>query len=520
MFRRLTADKDAMITNKVISNQQVTDANVGHAGTLDLFRLFNESVISGSSGTVDEVSRLLIHFDLDPLRELTGSILDINDSSFECTLKMTDVFGGQTVPSNFTLALFPLSKSFDEGIGRDINSFRDLDAANFITASVSSQTPVTWSVSGAADPVNDYIEAQGVFQDFTLGTEDLSMDVTDIVSGVLAGDLSDYGMRISFSGTHETDDRSRFVKRLISRHANDRSKQPIIEAKWDDSVQDDHQSFCFDSTGTIYLNNFKNGEASNLMSGANEISGLNSLLVRIVSGSSTNTFTSGTIITGTQSGTQFLSQTVNDAPSTFFEKIFTASQLQIGDNFQTGIYCATFAVAQDETGSLFDEVKLVGSATFQEIWYSLDGTMPFFTGSLVIKQFDRSTFITETANPIIRVTNNRGAYEADEKVRFRVYAQRNLATRLKAGKEPLLRKSDIFKTMQYQIRDANSKRILIPFDATATKMSIDSDGMYFDLFMDSLDPGLVYGIDIKYTDRDVTMVSDFTEIGAVFRVDT
>ena len=43
MHRILSASKDAYITNKVINNQfRATDANVGQAGTLDLFKLFEE----------------------------------------------------------------------------------------------------------------------------------------------------------------------------------------------------------------------------------------------------------------------------------------------------------------------------------------------------------------------------------------------------------------------------------------------------------------------------------------------
>lgn len=524
MYRIISASKDTYITNKVVNGVQVTDANVGQAGTLDLFRLYNESTISGQTGTVDEVSRILIKFDLDLLRELTGSILDIDDSSFNVTMNMADVFGGQTVPSNFTIAVFPLSKSFDEGQGRDVRAFRDLDAANFITSSVSVEVPVTWSVSGAADGTNDYISTQGAFQSFELGTEDLSIDVTSIVSQTLKGDLPDLGFRVSYSGTHETDNRSRFVKRFGSRHAVNPLLRPHLVAKWDDSLQDDHENMFFGCTSTLYLNNSKFSQLANIMSGASEITGADSLILRLKSGSANNTVVSGTVVTGSVSGTQFLSQSVNAAPSTFFEKIITASQLQIGSNFVTGVYCATFAIDETETSILFDEVKAAGSATFTEIWESLDGTIGYLTSSLVIKRVDRTAFSSDfSADPaqmIVRVTNNLGHYDRNEKARFRVYAQRNERTRVIAARQPLVRKSIILKEMFYQIRDMNSRRIVIPFDDPATKLSTDSDGMYFDIFMDSLDPGLVYAIELKFTDRGVTEVFDLNELGAAFRVNT
>ena len=101
MYRILTASKDTYVTNKIINNDlRAKDANVGQAGTLDIFKLYAEST-SGSDTTPTEISRALIKFDLDPLRSITGSFLDYSHSSFKCFLRLTDVYGGQTTPSNF-----------------------------------------------------------------------------------------------------------------------------------------------------------------------------------------------------------------------------------------------------------------------------------------------------------------------------------------------------------------------------------------------------------------------------------
>ena len=149
MYRHLTCSKDTYITDKIIDSKfRATDANVGQAGTLDLFKLYGENASGSVTGTI-EVSRALLKFDLDPLRKLTGSSLDISHSSFQCLLSLHDVYGGQTTPSNFNLIVFPLSRSFDEGLGRDVVRFEDLDSCNFITASVSGESPTIWHLSGA-----------------------------------------------------------------------------------------------------------------------------------------------------------------------------------------------------------------------------------------------------------------------------------------------------------------------------------------------------------------------------------
>ena len=146
-------------------------------------------------------------------------------------LNLHDVYGGQTTPSNFRLIVFPLSKSFDEGVGRDVVKFSDLDSCNFITSSASTKSTL-WFVSGAnkqgllgsdnidvisSGSLRDGNGVVNIWKDqlFENGTENLSIDVTTIVSATLAGVIPDHGFRISFSGSQETDAVTRFVKRFF-----------------------------------------------------------------------------------------------------------------------------------------------------------------------------------------------------------------------------------------------------------------------------------------------------------------
>ncbi len=139
MYRILSASKDAYITNKIINNAfRATDANMGSAGTLDLFKLYDENSISGDSAPI-ELTRLLIKFPISEISRMDNDgEIDINDSSFKCQLRLHDVYGGQTTPSNFRVILFPLAKTFDEGPGMDVVSFSDVASANFITASITA----------------------------------------------------------------------------------------------------------------------------------------------------------------------------------------------------------------------------------------------------------------------------------------------------------------------------------------------------------------------------------------------
>tara|TARA_R110000851_G_scaffold126058_3_gene257290 strand:- start:1863 stop:3398 length:1536 start_codon:yes stop_codon:yes gene_type:complete len=510
MYRILTASKDNYITNKIINNSfRATDANVGNAATLDIFKLYAEST-TGSDTSPIEVSRALVKFNLNKIRSLTGSILDINHSSFKCTLKLFDVYGGQTTPSNFNIIVFPLSKSFDEGVGRDIVSFSDVDSSNYVTASISGNTIVAWEVTGAnrqgllhssdidiisSGNLNDGNSVVNLWknQTFAVGDEDLSVDVTSIISGTLAGMIPDAGFRISLSGSEETDSKTRFVKRFGSTQHSNFSKRPQLIIKYDDSIQDHHKSLYFNLSSSLFLNNFHRGVESNILSGsgATEITGSNSLIL---------TLRSGTV-----------------SRSTFFEKIITASQHKIGQNFITGVYSASFAVSEYVTASLFNEMKNAGSATFTEIWGSLDGSVGYITSSLTINQVNRSSFNNQAKRLIVSVTNMSPEYCIDDKVRFRAFVE-DVDRVIIFKKLPVETVSQIFTSMYYRIRDYESGEVVIPFDTSSnsTLCSTDSSGMYFDIYMDSLPKGRTFTIDFLIKDRGLDQV--FTDVAAKFRV--
>ena len=517
MYRILTASSDAYITNKILNNKfRVTDSNTGQSATLDLFKLYAEST-SGSDKSPKELSRLLIKFNLKPLRELTGSTLDINHSSFKCQLELYDVYGGQTTPNNFKLIVFPLSKSFDEGMGRDVVLFQDLDTVNFLTSSiVNTATPVTWSKPGANDigllnSTTIDVIASGNLNDgngtvdlwkqqvFKTGEENLSIDVTTVISGTLAGLIPDNGFRISFSGTQETDAVTRFVKRFGSRHCTDPSLRPRLVVTYNDSTQDHHKIFYFDISGSLFLNNFHRGAAANILSGASgtEITASNSLILELRSGSKSK--------------------------GTYFSKIVTGSQHKIGNNYISGTYSASFSISQFSgtnkgeirNNSLRNEIKNAGSATLKEIWGSLDGTVGYLTSSIIINSVDRTSFDNKPSRLIVSITNMVSEYRLNERARLRVFVE-DVGGTIQAKKLPIENVSEIFTKMYYRVRDFVSGDVIIPFHKNGTILSTDSTGMYFDLYMDSLHRGRLYVIDFKISDKGFDQV--FEDVAAKFRV--
>ena len=364
MLKVLRPLKDAYLTNRWINSTPQTGSNVGAAGSLDLYKLYGYT--STASGTFKlpntELTRLLVQFDLDPLRQLVAAgKVDVTNSSFSCRLHLYDVYGGQPTPDNFTAQVYPLSASFDEGHGRDVVFYSDFDVCNWNSGSLAGGA---WFVTGcglAGDdraPCDYLTASRGVSllssQAFITGEEDLDVDVTAAVSATLAGLVPDSGFRISLTPAAEADLHSYFVKRFASRTAYNEDVRPRMFVRFDDSVQDDTDNMYLDTAGYMFLYNYVRSAPANLTSGSSAVTGNNCVILQL-----------STPVSG---GT--------------FSLFFTGSQHSSGRNPQTGIYSASVTVPS-ALPQLVPQWQASGSITFTPIWQSLDGTVPYLTGTAV-----------------------------------------------------------------------------------------------------------------------------------------
>jgi len=495
-----TASSDTYITDKIIDgNFRATDANVGQASTLDLFKLYGETTLNGT-GSLAELSRGLIKFDFSPVTELTGTTLDLGSSKFKATLEMKDIMTGHAVPRNFTLSVFPLSQTFDEGEGFDTGKFSDVHVANFITASYASQNN-EWFASGAnygglLDSDNiDYVKSgnlsdgNGVVsfekkQLFEVGTEDLAIDITSLVSGTISGQIPDVGFRLSFTGSQEDDRKSRFVKRFASRHVSNPLLRPRVVIRFDDSIRDDHSNFFFDSSGTLFLNSYNRSDRANLVSGSGltDISGSECFVLQLNKG--------------------------------LFNYYITGSQHTAGTDGTNvaGVYSATFAMPSVESGlytkrdKLSDLLVQKGSVDFTTYWKSVDGTVAYHTGSLKMKKSDRRSGQFGSREPDVIVTNAVRTYNKKDTVRFKLFGRDIIAENNTPVKAPINLASVVYEKIYYQIVDRVTEKVVLSYDDVndSTKVSTDSEGMFFDFKMQALTPGRSYSLDFFIVDRGIS----------------
>lgn len=518
MYRILSASKDGYITNKYIAGSRSLDANVGQAGTLDLFKLYNEtSVLSGTTALsgVLELTRILVQFDYDKIQDLTGSVLDFTSGSFQAILKLKDIYGGQTVPSNFTVELLPLSKSFDEGRGFDVVAFRDIDAANWITASLSPT--VTWSQQGAGatgslgedvDAITSGNLGSGlqdlrVIQTFERGDEDLSMNVTELVSASLAGIIPNNGFRISFVQAEENDTVTRFVKRFGSRHTFNKNIRPELVVTYDDTIADPGPRPFFDLSASLYTYNAIKGTHRNFFSGSTEITGANSLLMELVSSKSLKFVTS--------SWSPSHSQSINYVTRSFihYSRSYTGSQFSFGNLPQTGIYSAPFHLSLVEDSELQSFVSNSNDIPFTVLWKSLDSTVIYAKNFVTFRRIQGFAANAMDMNLVMNITNLKDEYNSTEIQRLRVFAA-DYNQEVPGFKVPLNLQSVILPDLRWQIIKAWTREIVVPW-SESTKMSTDAEGMYFDMYFNDLDINEVYEFELLCKTgigRDVTITNN------------
>lgn len=483
MYRILKADKDTYITDKIVKGVRKFKSNVGSAATLDLFKL-NGMTYSGSLPALEK-SRLLIHFDLNPIKELVqNKKLDYSSPSFWCKMNLKDVYGGQPTPSNFTVSVFPLSASFEEGIGRDVVFFSDYDVSNWITAS----SGINWFVTGCSSPCNvqsgngDYITGSfslantEVQQYFKTGEEDLLVDVTSIISATLAGEIPDEGFRISFEESIENNSNTYFVKRFGSSVSYDETKRPRLIYGFDDSITDDSQNLVFDKSCNLILRNYSAGSLTNIVSGSTfvEITDSNCLLLKLLT-------------SPVQGG---------------YELYFTGSQYSYSNStsaFVNGTYVAHVNISSSDT-NIAQILNVSSSISFTPVWTSLDGTVVYSSGSIVTFNKPLRTSSALSMNHyVVNVLNVKDSYKQSDSpslVNVQIFDQTNPL--LTVVKTPTEVAGVVVNDAFYEIRDSSTEEIVIPHDAikNSTKISADSRGMYFEFDPGSLHVNHSYIIDV------------------------
>tara|TARA_R110002020_G_scaffold143475_3_gene315736 strand:- start:3510 stop:4985 length:1476 start_codon:yes stop_codon:yes gene_type:complete len=470
-IRRYTATKDNTITNAYKSNLTTrgTGSSMGLADSLEVFSIFGQE----SSSSL-EAARFLVQFPVSSsdtgdtiLADRTAGKIP-SSGSVNFFLRVFNVATDKTLPRDFTLVTSPVSCSWQEGYGLDMENYSDLTYNGTGSNWINSSAHNPWVMEGGDYLTGSQYSEYNYSQVFANGGEDLEIDITGLVEQWIKGDHSgvggyeNYGVGIFLTGSQEGGNRSYYSKMFSARSSEYFFKRPVIEARWDSSIKDQRGSFyvsssnlsATDNLNTIYFYNYFRGQLVDLPSPVST----GSIYVDVYDSHKDGT------------------------------KIATSPENPVtGGWVDTGIYSASFAMSTTED-VVFDR------------WRGTDTTICYHTGSFKPIRY-LSSNIYQTQEYITSVSNLRHEYSRIDGARLRVYTRKKnwnptIYTVAQAGAE-----NYIIDDIYYKVSRTIDDYAVIPYGTGSlnhTRLSYDVSGSYFDLDISLLESGFEYGIRFCY----------------------
>lgn len=465
-IKRYIANSDNTITNAFDSTLSTrgTGSNMGASDILEVFTIYGQS--SGSTGYTTEESRILINFPVSNIisDRTAGNIPASGSTSF--IIKMYNAIHSSTTPTQYNLTIAPVSRSWTEGFGLDMDEYKDLGLSNWISASVSSSLYPTGAWINQGGDFLTGSNSSTSSQYFDTGIEDLEIDVTAQVEKWIAGTTGSNGFGIFMSAANAADTRSFYTKKFFGRGSEYQLYRPFIEARWNSQVADKRGEFYISSSllsteniNTIYLYNYRNGKATNIPS-----VGQGNIYVKIyetLGGSASSMPVAGGV------GSNNIS-------------------VVTGGWVSTGVYSASFVY----TGS---------ASTIYDIWQS--GSNVYHTGTIYPISYDSSND-SGIANYVLKISNAQQKYHQNDKPRFRLFVrEKNWSPTIYTVASAEI-ETKIIEKAYYSLFRVQDNFQVVPYGTASstqhTLLSFDVSGNYFDFDMSILEKGYMYGFKFAF----------------------
>lgn len=231
----------------------------------------------GGTDNENTYSRFLFHFDesrlvdfytggtFTDLSKLKHTLKFTNTTSFDMDL-VNGIMGSKDRTSSFDLIVFKVNQLWDEGVGYDFTTggllVGDYAFSNAPSNWIYPQTGVYWS--GGSGVYSGSPSAITVTtQHFDIGNENLEIDITDYVNGVITGDTN-YGLGIAYARPYELTSTSnvQYVG-FFTRHTQT-FYEPYVETIYENHILDDRNNFFLDKPNKLYLYVNLGGNPANL----------------------------------------------------------------------------------------------------------------------------------------------------------------------------------------------------------------------------------------------------------------
>lgn len=447
-IKRYIAEKDTTITDAFKLNQTTRgiNSNMGASDILEVFSIYGQVTTSSY-----EKSRILIQFPISDILADRNKNIIAKSGSCQFILKLSNASHADSTPENLLLKISPVSGTWEEGVGLDMEGYTDLGFANWVSASSTA----AW-INQGGDTYSSSL--QTLIAD---STDDLEVDITDFVENWITGSIPNNGLLISLESSLEANTESYYTKKFFARRSQFFYKKPWIEVRSNSSIKDKRNSFYLssdlvssqDNMNTLFLYNSVRGQLKNIPS-----VGTGTLLVSLYSGT----------LDGGPTG---LPLALNNGTVTSVT----------GGFYSTGIYTASIGISGNYS-YLYD------------VWSLLTGTQ-IHTGSAIEPYSYDASDDSNLPEYVLSLPNLKQSYNQSESTRIRVDSkERQWDSNIYhiAAYEP---DKKIIENLYYRIIRIADNYEVISYGTGAYKhtlCSYDNVGNYFDIDMSLFEPGYSY----------------------------
>lgn len=242
------------------NNTIIKNSNI-NTGLNPIAELFYGGLVNN-----DTYSRFLFHFDETRLKSLYtgGTFTDLTKLTHTLRLTNTGSFDKELLngtvssknrTSSFDLILFKIDQPWDNGVGYDyeicglLNG--DCAISNYPSNWIEASTAVFWS-GGSGIYSGSPSAITVTTQHFDKGNENIEMDITDYVNGVLTGDTN-HGLGIAYPRYLELTNTRAINYVGFFTNNTQTLYEPFVETTYSNHIKDDRNDFYLDKGGKLYL---------------------------------------------------------------------------------------------------------------------------------------------------------------------------------------------------------------------------------------------------------------------------
>lgn len=444
----------------------------------------------------------LLYFDIEKNNEYFNYEV-VKNNSIQINLSLKDISSGVSKPREYDLLVLPLTKEFNEGLGRDVYNLKDIDSANYILSNYNGQTNQKhyWETSGSLGLIQksgsientdllthwnnyNFLNCQQNF----LESEHLNIDITNIYDSFWTdiNPITNQGLAVLFSSQSLYDDETYFAKRFASSHVRNLSLRPSLNILIDDESYYINQNvdFYFNIENSSMLYNKIGNKLTNIKKLGN-----NDELIDVEDSDLTLTITSINTYMS-DPGDPDAIPPIDPTYLPVYQDEFSVYQLKdIKNNQIKGNYYSKWTINSLINQELLNLLETNSSLEFKFEWKLL--------GNILIHSENKKVYNTtkETSNTFKRLRSSLKLYSPDLSIVDNVHKFAvtffDIDAQHDAVKTPFslvgLDIGDVF----YEVIDYDTREILIPLTKTknATKCLKEKDYYWFPYFNSALFKG-------------------------------